>query len=290
LVCPYHAWSFDAEGRLRGIPNSDIYNISTAEREEIGLRKLHLTQVGNLLFINLANDPLPIGQQFSENFLESLSIASSHLDERLIYSCHRVFYNWKLNMENVKDYNHVPFVHPKTFLPLMQSSTSIVTSDVKVDSPIKKMLCENDRPMLSELSYTGKSPIKPQKNWFGGLCRRYGEEDFYYNWFIYPNVNFCSVRGEYFLLQQYIPIAPGETDYHLWVMTAERNDHRTDLTALLHALIKGERAVIAEDTEVLERMQAGLGNHSLPFTHGDYEVPLVNQHLWYRHHVLGREV
>lgn len=290
LVCPYHAWSFDAEGRLRGMPNSGIYNINATEREKIGLRKLHLTQVGSLLFINLASDPLPIDQQFSEDFLESLSVASSHLDARLIYSCHRVLYNWKLSMENVKDHNHVPFVHPKTFLPLMQSTTPVVVSAAEVASPIEKMLRENNRPALSELSYAGKSPVKPQQNWFGDLCFRYGVEDFYYNWFVYPNVNFCSVRGEYFLLQQYLPVTPGETDYHLWVMTAKRKDPRTDLTALLHALIKGEREVIAEDTEVLERMQAGLGDHSLPFMHGDYEVPLVNQHLWYRHHVLGEAV
>ncbi|MDF5810288.1 hypothetical protein P4123_30750 [Pseudomonas aeruginosa] len=31
-------------------------------------------------------------------------------------------------------------------------------------------------------------------------------------------MNFCGVRGEHFLLQQYDPVAPGETDYHLWMM------------------------------------------------------------------------
>lgn len=116
LVCPYHAWSFGAEGQLQGIPNSSLYQFSAEERARIGLRKLHLEEVGQLLFVNLADDPLPLREQFDDGFLETLREVSSHLDTRLIYSCHKVRYNWKLNMENVKDYNHVPFVHPKTFL------------------------------------------------------------------------------------------------------------------------------------------------------------------------------
>ena len=56
LVCPYHAWSFGAEGQLQGIPNSSLYQFSAEERARIGLRKLHLEEVGQLLFVNLADD------------------------------------------------------------------------------------------------------------------------------------------------------------------------------------------------------------------------------------------
>src|SRR5690606_27651197 len=125
------------------------------------------------------------------------------------------------------------------------------------------------------------------KNWFSDLCAGYGDEHAYYNWFIYPNVNFCSVKGEHFLLQQYEPVAPGETDYHLWMMTARCKDPHTDFTALLSTLIRNERTVIAEDTMILEKLQAGFGAHSGHFNHGDYEAHLVQQHLWYLHHVLG---
>uniref|UniRef100_UPI0013CE2201 Rieske 2Fe-2S domain-containing protein n=1 Tax=Pseudomonas aeruginosa TaxID=287 RepID=UPI0013CE2201 len=31
LVCPYHAWSFGAEGQLQGIPNSSLYQFSAEE-------------------------------------------------------------------------------------------------------------------------------------------------------------------------------------------------------------------------------------------------------------------
>ncbi|AEO42256.1 aromatic ring-hydroxylating dioxygenase subunit alpha [Xanthomonas euvesicatoria pv. euvesicatoria] len=289
LVCPYHAWSFGPEGELRGLPNPGLYQFTAEEKDAICLRKLHLEQVGQLLFVNLSEQPLPLTEQFSPEYLEQLRLASSHLDSQIIYSCHRVRYNWKLNMENVKDYNHVPFVHPKTFGPLMTSTDKAARtqeSGSDAASPVKQLLQSKAVPALSELSFPVKAHITAQSSWFRSLCDRYGEDEAYYNWFVYPNVNFCSVRGDYFLLQQYDPVSSSETDYHLWVMTAQRKHERTDFTALLSDLIRGERTVIAEDTVLLERMQAGFGPHSDHITHGDYEIQLVRQHRWYRGAVL----
>ncbi len=293
LICPYHAWSFGAEGELRGLPNAGLYNFTAAEREGISLHKLHLEEVGQLLFVNFSKDPLALEEQFSSEFLDKLREVSRHFDTQIIYSCHRARYNWKLNMENVKDYNHVPFVHPKTFMPLMNSSPKAEPSndDTGVEkSSLIALLETKDIPSLSLLSYSTVAPIKPYKTWFTDKCHAYRKgEHAYYNWFIYPNVNFGSVSGEQFHIQQFDPVSPGETDYHLWVMTAKRADLRTELTALLSTLMRGERAVIKEDTVVLERLQEGLIEDSVPFMHGNYEDMLVQQHLWYRCNVLEGE-
>ena len=290
LVCPYHAWSFGDEGELRGLPNHGLYQFTGPERDHICLRKFHVQEIGQLLFVNVSADPIPLETQFSEAMLTQLRDVSSHLDSKIIYSCHRVNYNWKLNMENVKDYNHVPFIHPKTFAPVMTTPVREITHEPDTPSVIKQLLEQGHPPDLRTLSYPTKTPIQEYKNWFSDLCDGYGNEHAYYNWFIYPNINFCSIKGEHFLVQQYEPVSPGETDYHLWMMTARRKDERTDFTALLSTLIRGERNVIAEDTLVLEKLQAGFGAHSSRFIHGDYEQHLVAQHLWYRAHVLGEQV
>ncbi|CBA15909.1 aromatic ring-hydroxylating dioxygenase subunit alpha [Xanthomonas albilineans] len=289
LVCPYHAWSFGAEGELRGLPNSGLYQFTAEEKAGICLTKLHLQQVGELLFVNLAEQPLPLEEQFAPEFLENLRVASSHLDSQIIYSCHRVRYNWKLNMENVKDYNHLPFIHPKTFNPLMTAtpkSSAQVERPAEVPSVVEQLLQAGHAPTLDALSFPAKAEMADHDNWYRPLCERYGEDSAFYNWFLYPNVNLYSVRGDSFVLQQYDPISPHETDYHLWVATARRKNERTDFTALLSTLIRIEHQVIAEDTAVLERLQAHLGPHSPPSMHGDYETELVRQHLWYRTNVL----
>ncbi|WP_349657583.1 aromatic ring-hydroxylating dioxygenase subunit alpha [Xanthomonas sp. 10-10] len=289
MVCPYHAWSFGPEGELRAIPNQDLFRFDDEERARICLHKLHVEEVGQLLFVNLSERPIALQEQFSEAYLAQLRDASSHLDTQVIHSRHRVRYNWKLNMENVKDYNHVPFVHPKTFLPAM--TTSVKSTGASSDEPsmVKELLRQARAPALSALSYPTRAPLQEYTSWFRELCNTYGSAQIYYNWFIYPNVNFCSVRGEHFLLQQYEPVAPGETDYHLWMMTARRKEQRTNFTALLSSLIRVERTVIAEDTVVLETLQSGIGPQSRQFIHGDYEEHLVKQHLWYRTHVLGEQ-
>ncbi|WP_265042177.1 aromatic ring-hydroxylating oxygenase subunit alpha [Wolbachia endosymbiont (group B) of Melanostoma mellinum] len=287
LVCPYHAWSFGPEGELRAIPNSALYNFTAEEQSEICLQKLHLEEVGKLLFVNLAVKPIPLNEQFTDDYLDILREVSLHLDSRLIYSCHRVRYNWKLNMENVQDSNHVPFIHSKTLLPFITSPIKMIKHEPKAPSKLVGLLQLGKVPDLSSLSYSAQTPLQHlNKSWFANLCYVYGDKYVYYSWYIYPNVNFCSVLGEYFLLQQYDPISPGETDYHLWMMTARRKDESTDFTALLNMLIKKERMVIAEDTIVLEHLQEGISNRSKHFTHGDYEAHLVLQHLWYRSQVV----
>lgn len=284
MVCPYHAWSFGAEGELRGIPNANLYQLDEAEKSKLCLAKVHVQQVGQLIFINLAAEPLPLSEQFDLGFVQHLEAVSAHLDSQMAYSCHRVRYNWKLNMENVKDYNHVPFIHPKTFLPILDGLPAEPASPAR---PVSTRIQPRPIPGLSALSYAGSLPLKPARSWFADQCDLYGDAPSYDSWYLYPNINFCSISGERFLLQQYDPVSAGETDYHLWVMTARRKHVSTDFTALLSTMIRDDRRVIAEDTQVLEKMQSGFGPYSGRVTHGDYESMLVDQHLWYRANVLG---
>ena len=286
LVCPYHAWTFGPEGELRSTPNAPLYQFDPAEKSALCLHSLPVQVVGQLILVSLADQPLALSEQFSEQMLEQLRVVSGHLDTQMVYSCHRVRYNWKLNMENVKDYNHVPFIHGQTFFPQFKSAASRPQASEPLPSAVQR-LSSGAPAKLSALSYAGRTAMNSGPGWFAKDCEPYGHEACYYNWFMYPNVNFCSVKGEHFLLQQYDPVAPGESDYHLWMMTARRKDARTDFSALLSTLIRGERRVIAEDTLVLEQMQAGFGPHSGRVSHGDYEGMLIEQHLWYRANVLG---
>jgi len=282
LVCPYHAWSFDSEGQLRGVPNEHLYGFNPQERKQICLRTLSLETIGPLIFINLDADPAPLTEQFSSSFLEELNEAAAYLDDEIIYSCHQVDYNWKLAMENVKDHNHVTFVHPKSFSPAVAALDHYCTAGAQPH--IDELGC----PPLQELSYGASHPMVPRRPWFARHCETYPDDKHYRNWFIYPNVNFCCVTGAHFLLQQYEPLSATQTKCHVWIMTARRYSTAPDFTALLATLMRGERTVIAEDTAVLEQMQRNMGAHSHGFTHGDYETPLVKQHLWYRACVLGQ--
>ncbi len=275
MVCAYHGWSFDEQGCLHGLPNPGLYHFTDTQKQAIRLRRFAVKEVGKLVFVCLSPEPVEFDSQFDPALQAELRRVSEHLDDQIIYSKFPVKYNWKLNMENVKDWNHVQFLHPKTFFPAMDRKGGPSVPPVEGD------LYHAGRADLADLSYPTVTPVKLLPNWFESLVERFGDEEYYYNWLLYPNVNFCSIRGMHFLLQQYDPVSPGQTDYHLWMMTARRKEATTDFTALLRDIFLKERNVIEEDAIFLERMQSSLGEWSALPRQGTYELPLIRQHRWY---------
>ena len=124
LVCKYHGWTYDTDGSIRGIPNAEIYEFTSEVRNNLRLREFALKEVGNLLFVCTGDSPTPFEAQFSPDFIETLETSSSVFDGEVAYAKFKVGYNWKLNFENVLDWNHVQFIHPKSFYPLLNADGS----------------------------------------------------------------------------------------------------------------------------------------------------------------------
>jgi phenylpropionate dioxygenase-like ring-hydroxylating dioxygenase large terminal subunit len=114
IVCPYHAWTFDLNGDLLGVPAQRHYlpdmsvaaHALTAFRTEVwrGLIFVSLQESGCDLRTYLAE--LPGYLEDYEHDLESLELVTVVVMEEEV--------NWKLIVENyVEDY-HFSFVHPRT--------------------------------------------------------------------------------------------------------------------------------------------------------------------------------
>lgn len=288
LVCPYHAWSYTAEdGCLKGVAGAELYQMRASEKDQIRLREFAVQAVGNMVFVNLSPKPMAIEEQFTSEYLTEIRTASEHFDSIFAHSVFEVGYNWKFNFENVMDYNHVPYIHADSFGALMikkDVDPNIIPFPEDVDWDRQEQA--RNQVELSELSFSGVGDVNLAPRWYSNHVRRMGERDAYYNWFIYPNVNFASVAGEYFLIQQYMPVSPSRTEYHLWVVTAERLNRRQDFTALLRALMDGEKKIIDEDSVLLDKMQASLYDTAPPALHGAYEHHLYRLGKWYGENIL----
>ena len=241
-----------------------------------------------MVFVNLSEQSLPLEEQFSSEFLDGIAEASSYFDATYAYTTFVCQYNWKLNFENVKDYNHVPFIHAKSFaslldIPAVPPSSSDFAEDTTWDQHI------DAEPALAELSYTLVGPLKPTKTWYDPLVRRYPKGvGVNWNWYVYPNLNFGCLEGRQFYMEQYMPLSPSSTEYHLWVVTAERTERRKDFTPLLRSLVEAHKAVVDEDKVYLESLQKKLHSASDTPSYGCHEVPLHKMGRWYRSHVLDR--
>ena len=111
IQCPYHAWTYSFDGRLRAAPFLD---------ESDGLRKedlpLHMVGVetwSGFLWVNLT--PKDAGQlrsqfQESETHLANYPLEDLVATERLVY---QVGANWKAIVENYNECYHCGPVHPE---------------------------------------------------------------------------------------------------------------------------------------------------------------------------------
>ena len=109
LTCLYHAWSFDLDGNLRGIPDME-----TAEDFDLGEHALKSVQVdtwGPFIFVNLDPESEPLQAQLRE--LPELFQRYRLEDWARVHSVdYWTDTNWKLYVENNTESYHEPSVHP----------------------------------------------------------------------------------------------------------------------------------------------------------------------------------
>lgn len=281
MVCPYHGWVFDNDGKVKTVPHENtLYKFSPEERAGLCLRQYAVKELGNLVFVNLDEHPLPFDEQFTPTFQEKLIDISRQFGAQAIHADLPVRYNWKLNYENVLDYNHVPYIHPKTFQPLLREGgagrgSEASSSATPEDEFVAQEKASDDSAALSALSFWTRSPILVEPWPWHQSVARYGEGDYYYNFFLYPNVNLISLGGLTFLLQQFHPVAPDRTEVRFTLCTARETRRLPGLPAILWGHLKSEVAVLHEDTGHLEALQARLHADAPRARHGTYEARLL---------------
>lgn len=110
IVCPYHQWSFAADGRLvqipHGTPTADF------DKSAHGLFKVHVHVWSGFMFVCLADDPPPFSDSpdLGEHALDNWPMAdlvTGHVLTKTI-AC-----NWKIFWENYNECLHCPGIHPE---------------------------------------------------------------------------------------------------------------------------------------------------------------------------------
>jgi choline monooxygenase len=112
FVCPYHAWTFDLEGNLRGIPNFEGYtDFNPADHN---LKAVQVETWGPFIFVNVAPDCEPLAAQLGE--LPELFADYQFSQWKRV---HNIDYytdtNWKLYVENNAENYHEPIVHKSSY-------------------------------------------------------------------------------------------------------------------------------------------------------------------------------
>ncbi len=116
FTCPYHAWSYDTDGRLRAIP--DEYGFAGLERERCGLVEFPVAEkYGMVWAIAKPGARFEIDEHLGglAEDLESYRLDSFELYERRVL---RRPMNWKLVSDTFWEGYHIKVLHRATIAPL----------------------------------------------------------------------------------------------------------------------------------------------------------------------------
>ena len=268
LACRYHGWIYSENGSVKLIPDEEtLYRYPESERTGLCLTRYAVQTIGNLVFVCLAPNPAPIEHQFRPELIAEIESMSAQFSDDTAFARIPAAYNWKLNFENVLDSNHVAYVHPRSFQPLLKNTDAAASA-----APAARA----GRASLSDLSFSAHAPyqLKPQP--WHKLVERQAASDTYCNFFLYPNVNFISLAGYVFLIQQFDPVAADRTDVLFTLTTARAKKRIAAMPAILWGHLKGEKRVLDEDICLLERLQGSLHEDGAHSQHGAYESRLVD--------------
>jgi len=111
IVCPYHAWSYNIDGGLRGAPF--VRFDEQCPKDRFSLVPVHLETWGGFIFLNLStNTPRPLLEQLEEPARKLVRYPLKDL-RRGVQLVYDVQANWKVIMENYNECYHCGPVHPE---------------------------------------------------------------------------------------------------------------------------------------------------------------------------------
>jgi len=234
IVCPYHAWSYELSGGLRGGPN--IASVPGLKRADICLTPVHIEDFHGFLFANLDPDADPMDVWFPgvreelRQFVPEIERLEPVEWVEIPENC-----NWKVSVENYSECYHCRINH-HTF------ANGVVRPETYDIQPQGYCLrhtteCQN----LDQMSY----PVDLDAN------DRAGD---YSSWFLWPMFSFQVYPGN--LLNTYHWRAVDAECVVVWRGWYARDGKDTDIPRRL--AVQDRETTVEEDIRLVESVQRGL--------------------------------
>ena len=115
--CPYHAWTYDLDGKLVAAPN--LTRMPDVDKVEYGLRTVQVREWLGYVWVSLADEPPSFESTVMQEIVDRLGevenldhydLASLSVGRRIVYD---VKANWKLIVENFMECYHCATIHPE---------------------------------------------------------------------------------------------------------------------------------------------------------------------------------
>jgi Rieske 2Fe-2S family protein len=207
IVCPYHAWAYGLDGRLRGAPR--FKHLPSSDPVFEGLLPAAVSEWHGWLFVN-ASGAAP---SFIDHIGNLDDLVAPYRPEQLVLSATRAYEvaaNWKIVVENYHECYHCTSIHPELCRVTPPSSgDSLEPTGLWAGGSMDLM------PHAETMSISGKSEGVP----ISGIEERMRRLVYYYG--LFPTF-LVSLHPDYVLTHRLEPLAPGRTRIECqWLFPAE---------------------------------------------------------------------
>ncbi|GBH29820.1 aromatic ring-hydroxylating oxygenase subunit alpha [Sphingobium xenophagum] len=261
LVCPYHGWTYESDGRLTGVPMKAGYAMDLADH---GLTPVQVEDFHGFLFVRLTDDGGPSVAQMMAPYVEEIApyrFADLRALGRVTLRPRSV--NWKNIGDNYSDGLHIGVAHPG--LKRLMGDGYGVEASAHVDK-MWGPIVERPSANWSERAYQHFLPAVPHLP---------PERQRLWTYFkLWPNFAF-DIYPDQVDFMAWLPVSPTQT--LIREISYAVPDDRREMKAARYLNWRINRQVNAEDTALVARVQAGMASHS--FTVG----PLHQDEVALRH-------
>jgi len=251
FTCPYHAWTYDLEGALKGIPGRSGF--ADLDADEHGLAEVNAAEKGGIVYV--AQDG-PIDGAFLDDCLDLFTPEQEMFEQNELVD----EANWKLLNETLQEGYHIKSLHRDSFYPYGYDNMTVVETfgaNSRVIFPFRRIEKLRD--------------VAPDQRQLAGVATSV------YN--LFPNAS-VAVLSKHTNLVVLEPISPTRTR---WVIYQMLNRQTGESPITLEEAQRDSRFVNDfgqdEDREAARAIQESVTTRAnTHFTFGHYEKAIVNFH------------
>ncbi len=231
ILCPYNAWSYDLQGRLRAAPNTK--HLIDFDKKQICLDAVRIEAFCGFVYVNLDPQAPSLASQSGDLGAEIMAFAP---DVERLTLAHRLTFdiqsNWKNVVDNFLECYHCPVAH-KDFCTLVDMETYQVITHGIYSSHMAKA----NRGTSSAYAIEGATV------------------DDHAVWWLWPNTCLLRFPGRgNFLVMHVKPVSETRTleTYDFYFETGEPTQQEWDVIKYVEGVLQ------VEDINLVESVQRGM--------------------------------
>lgn len=261
FICPYHAWTYDHQGKLVGMYGEKTFG--DIKKEEFGLIELECTERSGLVWVMLSPGETFDIDQWLGDFtyeLETLNLKDWHIHEQR----ELVGPGWKVALDGYLEAYHHNQLHGDTV------GKHTVGNLLVLDTYGPHQRLTFGRKSLKDLIG------KPESEWDSPL------ENIRLIHSGFPNLSISGVLGDHCLVSQIFPTAsPDRTITRQTILSAKEPKTPEEIANTNEFSEMVRQAVVDEDYKIGLEIQSNISHlGSNNFVYGKNEPAVQNYHAW----------